>query len=128
MTDGKTDPPKLDPFQAMLLERIAGLENSIKTGHALLAADINGVVDGQNQKHGLVMTALANLKDEQAKQGRVLLWLKKAVADIAEALDTLGRDYAAFQEHVFKQFDRTSLRVVGSDIPEPNGNGHDAGE
>ena len=123
MTDGKTDPPAADPQTAMILERINGLEASIKAGHVLLAADINGVIDGTNQRFATLTKAVADVKDKQAEHGRVLAWLKKTAQTLANGLEEFNQDYVKFQQHVFEQFKRTpSLRVM-PDHDHHNGNG-----
>lgn len=121
----KTPPPQLSPELTLVLERINGLESSIQAGFRLLQADINGVVDGSNTRHAAVMTELATIKDTQAKHTRVLTWLRKGVGDLVDGFEEFRREYVAFQEHVFAQFQRTpSLRVVESMNPdEQNGNG-----
>jgi hypothetical protein len=120
VTDAKTDPPKGE--FAAILERLDGLERGQKIGFALLDSQLMGFGD--------LKTTVATVKDEQASFGRKLGWFKKAVSDFVQDWETFKREYVLFQNHVFSQFDRTSVRPLDDDAPAPNGNngngnGHD---
>lgn len=122
----RTDPapgPDADPAFAAIFERLGGIEKAIHASHVLLDSKTDAIIDGQNQRFGELSAAVASVKDEQAKHGRMLNWLKKAVSDMSEGLETLSLDLSRFMDHVMDQFQRTTFRP--NEDRAANGNGHD---